>query len=578
MTKDPRTPTAISVMGTGRSGTSLITKMLNILGVDLGPNDCFMEPTPANPKGYYELQPIFEINEEILATLGGTWYNPPELCEGWEQSEELVALREKARALIGRLFGGSELWAWKDPRSCWLLPFWRQVMPEMRYIFALRNPLDVARSLERADGLSFDFGMTYWMKALNAALQNTHNEERLFLFYDDILENPEQELLRIADFIGRRETASRPEVVKGVHSFVEKKLHRNRTTLADVLGHEGVTFTAQSLFMVLRAYVNQGGGSFDRELDRFGRHACRFQGQVDQLVDHLAEQDAGPAFQADDRAPEVSVVIPVFNKVDLTKNCLEELYTNTGPERPFEVVVVDNGSSDGTGDFLASAGERYPRLKVVSQERNMGFARACNLGAQTSQGGYVLFLNNDTEVQPGWLKPLAAILDEDDKVAAVGSRMLFPNGTLQHAGVVICDDRMTPDPLVAAHVYNGKPADHPEANEARTYQALTAACLMVRKRSFEAVGGFDEVYWNGYEDVDLCFQFQEQGWLNVYQPESLIIHFASQSGSERYNRARGNMDRLHRKWLSKIEPDLILKPDGTPVPTQAGRIKAYFCI
>jgi GT2 family glycosyltransferase len=166
-------------------------------------------------------------------------------------------------------------------------------------------------------------------------------------------------------------------------------------------------------------------------------------------------------------------------------------------------------------------------------------------------------------------------LKEDEQVAAAGSKLLYPDRRIQHAGVVAIDDRQASDPLVARPMYNGLAHDAPETNEPRTYQALTAACLLVRKSAFEAVGGFDEAFWNGYEDVDLCFRLQEAGGVLVYQPESVVIHHEAQSGPERFRCVRENIDRLHRKWLNKVKPDFVIDSGGMLAEVHSGRIRPY---
>lgn len=266
-----------------------------------------------------------------------------------------------------------------------------------------------------------------------------------------------------------------------------------------------------------------------------------------------------------------SIIIPVFNKIELTKQCLEALIVNT-PSELYEVIVIDNASSDGTGEFL---GTLTGDIKVITNKENVGFAKACNQGAKAAQGTYLLFLNNDTEPLKGWLEPLLAILDNDPTVAAAGSKLLFPDGTIQHAGVLVIEDRKAPDLLVARHIYYRQPSNLSEANQLCTYQALTAACLLIRKDSFEKTGGFDEGYWNGYEDVDLCFKLQEDGGRLVYQPQSVVIHHESQSGPERFTKVQHNIDRLHERWLRRIKPDLIVNADGTVALADANRVQPY---
>lgn len=269
----------------------------------------------------------------------------------------------------------------------------------------------------------------------------------------------------------------------------------------------------------------------------------------------------------------VSIIIPVFNRLDLTRQCLESIRRNT-PANRYEIIVVDNGSSDGTTDFFRQE-QQAGYLRVVWNNENIGFAKACNQGARAAKSDYLLFLNNDTVSQAGWLEPLCEVLDRDHSVAAVGSKLLFPDGALQHAGVIIVLDERHPSSIMVPNHIDYKQPDHPEANRMRTFQSLTAACLLVRRTAFEQAGGFDEGYWNGYEDVDLCFTLQVQGWKLVYRPESLLIHHESQGGPERFVKEGENLIRLNQRWLAKCEPDFIIKSDGSIIQTDAGRIQMY---
>jgi len=270
---------------------------------------------------------------------------------------------------------------------------------------------------------------------------------------------------------------------------------------------------------------------------------------------------------------QISIIIPTFNNLELTRQCLAAIRKTAGSVL-YEIIVVDNGSTDGTPGYLLKE-QAAGQLRTIVNKINLGFAKACNQGADAAFSDYLLFLNNDIEPTAGWIEPLINILDADRSVAAVGSKLLFPDGTIQHAGLLIIDDRKLPDPLVARHIYYKHSSSLPKANQPLTYQALTAACLLVNKSAFKEAGGFDEGYWNGYEDIDLCFKLQQRGWNLVYQPESTLIHYESQSGSERFKKVQHNIHRLHQKWLGKIKPDVIIEKDGSMRVTDAGKIHPY---
>jgi GT2 family glycosyltransferase/glycosyltransferase involved in cell wall biosynthesis/tetratricopeptide (TPR) repeat protein len=272
---------------------------------------------------------------------------------------------------------------------------------------------------------------------------------------------------------------------------------------------------------------------------------------------------SAPAAAVQTKAPRTSIVIPVFNNLEYTRKCIETLNATTGDPQAYEVIVVDNGSTDGTGTFLRELAAARTNVKVVTNEKNDGFARACNQGANVAEGEHLLFLNNDTEPRAGWLDALVATLESDSSIGAVGGKLLYPDGTIQHAGVVLCRDEKVNDPLLPRHVFSGEPADKAEANVTREFQALTAACVLVRGEAFRQAGGFDENFWNGYEDMDLCFRLRDKGWKLVYQPASVVMHHESKSGSERFAKVKENVQRLHQKWLHKVKPDMIVNKDGS---------------
>ena len=273
-------------------------------------------------------------------------------------------------------------------------------------------------------------------------------------------------------------------------------------------------------------------------------------------------------------APDVSIITPLFNKKEFTERFVQSVINSTD-NISYELIFIDNGSTDGTRDYLRALEERDARIRVILNERNEGFARANNQGAAVARGRYLLFMNNDMEVKPGWLEPMVRTAQQDERVGAVGAKLLFPDGTIQHAGVVIVEDRKNGDPLLATHNFYKEAGDKPQANRPMVYQALTAACLLVPAELFSRVGGFDTGFWNGYEDVDLCFRIQQQGYLLVYQPQSEIIHYESQSGGQRWTKVKENIQRLHQKWLGKITPDLIVAPDGSQRLSEQSRVKPY---
>ncbi|MEQ1792860.1 MAG: glycosyltransferase [Nitrospira sp.] len=250
-----------------------------------------------------------------------------------------------------------------------------------------------------------------------------------------------------------------------------------------------------------------------------------------------------------------SIIIPVWNKVELTRQCLVALGPAT-EDVSFELIVVDNHSTDGTPEFLASLGGD---VRIITNDENLGFAKACNQGAATATGEYLVFLNNDTIPLKGWCRALVDEVHSNPDVVVVGSKLLYDNDTVQHAGVAIDRLNMTP-----YHIYAGFASDHPAVNKRRDLNAVTGACLLIRRSVFSELGGFDEGFINGFEDVDLCLKVRDKQGLVIYQPNSVLYHLESQTpGRKQHDLA--NARRLNQRWGHcwwLVDDDSIYAGDG----------------
>jgi GT2 family glycosyltransferase/glycosyltransferase involved in cell wall biosynthesis len=243
--------------------------------------------------------------------------------------------------------------------------------------------------------------------------------------------------------------------------------------------------------------------------------------------------------------PKCSIIIPVYNKAPLTRQCLDTLL-RLPASAPTEIIVVDDGSSDSTRDVLAGYGQR---VRSIRHELNVGFAKTCNDGAAAAAGEFLVFLNNDTIPKEGWLDALLDYAQSHPKAGAVGSKLLFPNDTIQHAGVVICQDRLP------RHIYTGFPADHPAVNVSRAYPAVTGACLLIRRKLFEEMGGFDTAFINSCEDIDLCLRLRDRGYEAHYCKDSVLYHLESVSRQGRTKEEQQNNQLYKSRWAERVPPD-----------------------
>jgi|GEM_PF-2346883 len=258
-----------------------------------------------------------------------------------------------------------------------------------------------------------------------------------------------------------------------------------------------------------------------------------------------------------------SIVIPVHNGADMTRQCLSRIWETSGKEVG-EIIVVDNGSTDGTREMLSSMNGR---VRTVRFEKNLGFGRACNEGAQAASHEFVVFLNNDTLVDEQWLIPLIKVLSERKRAVVAGSRLFDPDGTtLQHAGFVIRHDDK---PVM---LYRGFPPVVGIGDRQRCMQAVSGASMAVRREVFLSLGGFDEVFVNGFEDIDFCLRVRKRGWQVWYVPESRVVHLEGRTEG-RFEKEKLNTKIFLDRWQGKVRRDALamLQKDGFEVINSKSR-------
>ena len=254
--------------------------------------------------------------------------------------------------------------------------------------------------------------------------------------------------------------------------------------------------------------------------------------------------------------PLVTILIPNKDQVETLANCLSSIYEKT--DYPyFEILVVENNSEkEETFAYYEKMKQEHENFHVVTYQGGFNYSAINNFGVRHAKGEYLLFLNNDTEViSPFWIREMLGFCQRED-TAAVGAKLFYPDGLVQHCGVVVGIANY------AGHVQNFKTRrDNGYFGRLRAVQdisAVTAACMLVKRSVFEEIGGFDESFEVAFNDVDLCLRIRETGKLIVQDPNVELYHYESKSRGyentpEKLARFKGEVIRFRKRWKAFLE-------------------------
>ena len=266
-----------------------------------------------------------------------------------------------------------------------------------------------------------------------------------------------------------------------------------------------------------------------------------------------------------DPLPLVSIVIPTRDRVELLSMCVNSILEKTAYPN-YQIVVVDNGSTDQKALAYLDSIAKDERVKVIRADIPFNYSALNNLGVAQTDGEYLVLMNNDIEItQTDWLEEMLAFAIQPD-IGCVGAQLWYPNNTLQHGGVVLGIGG------VASHAHKGIPRGNfgyfGRASAHQMFSAVTAACLMVRKRIYEAVGGFDETLKVAYNDVDFCLKVRAKGFRNLYNPFASSVHHESASrGSDldgdNHQRLLAEAAIMKARWGELIADDPAYSPNLT---------------
>lgn len=224
--------------------------------------------------------------------------------------------------------------------------------------------------------------------------------------------------------------------------------------------------------------------------------------------------------------PVMSIVLVCWNNNDYLEPCLRSLYDG-GLSSRFDVVVTDNGSTDGSQAMLA---EKFPHVRLIQNDHNVGLGKASNQGIQATQGRYVLLLNNDTLVNASALDSLVDFLEQNPEAGAVGGKLLNPDGSFQsgYAGFSTLLEEFLIATRLGEFIWKGYPS-HGDSDQVRAVGWLSSACLLLRRSALNEVGLLDESYFIYGDEADLQFRLNKAGWKVFYLPDAEIIHYGGRS-------------------------------------------------
>jgi hypothetical protein len=227
-----------------------------VLGVELGGEDTMLPPGEGNPKGFWEQREIVELNDEILAALGGEWWCPPPLPPGWEVADEMAGFRDRIADLVSRHFGAAERWGFKDPRTTLTLPLWRSVVGDFDYVVCLRNPLEVMASADGA--LPEEIDEVYlWLRYSCQALRLTSGRSREFVFYEEWLDSPRSVARRLARFLhGDADGPSAAAGLRRAAAVWDPALRRQHASDLDLAERTDIAVEARALHFLARSLAH----------------------------------------------------------------------------------------------------------------------------------------------------------------------------------------------------------------------------------------------------------------------------------------------------------------------------------
>lgn len=591
----------------------------------LGSSVDLIPPAPDNTEGFWENRKFVEINDKLLLHLKAGWDYSAKFEPDWEKSASLSELRDQASALIAQFNLTSPVWGWKDPRSSLTLPFWSHLIPELKTIICLRNPVEVAASLSKRGFNSTTFGVNLWRAYNERLLESIPPERRLVTHYDSYFIDPVAELRRLVNFsdmpvddkvisdacstakinlkhnwakfedimslkqsgmldvvdlyvkmcldsgevywgnlfdkvqdvrpslkvtpdvllkypeliVGLVENShqlifSRNKIINEKNKIINDKnveLQKIEVSLRDREFQLNNIFISRSWGLIqkiqkLRLTLMPLGSFQDKSLRLIVKvinvlSQSGIKGLIQKIRDKNLLIDRPLTKVVARKDPVVSIVIPVFNALPLTQKCIRSLY-EVGKEIPFELIIVDNASTDGTSNWLKTESRKHSDFRIFTMKENIGFGPAVNHGIRQSQGDFIVILNSDTIVSPLWLTNLLSVMQTDDKIGIVSpvTNFVGEGPQIDEAAKDLTDN--------PSAVYEYARSIASRVQVTFDPNRLVFFCVALRRELIDVIGYLDEAYEKGnYEDDDYCMRTRIAGYKLAIAHNSFVYHHGS---------------------------------------------------
>ncbi|QEY11314.1 glycoside hydrolase family 99-like domain-containing protein [Cellvibrio sp. KY-YJ-3] len=250
--------------------------------------------------------------------------------------------------------------------------------------------------------------------------------------------------------------------------------------------------------------------------------------------------------------PLVSIILPVYNNIKLTLECILSIQKYTDSSTSYEIIVTDDASTDETNHLL----EKLANIKYIRNENNLGFLRNCNKALEHAQGEYIVYLNNDIQVSKDWLKNLHATFNVHPRVGAVGPKFIYPSGHLQEAGASFNFDG------TSTMIGLNENPDQDRFSYTRRVDYVSGACLMLRTDLAKKLGGFSEEFLPCYcEDSDLCLRIEREGYFIYFNPSAVLIHHLSKTtaavdNSFKMKCINNNVQKINELWKDRLQKNI----------------------